>query len=176
GTVSCSGCCSKLGTAGDDVCCPCGCAVAGRTARLAASKVEAPLRQEVSGDLESLLVQAAREREELLQEQLGAARRGECSESDDGDERRKKEPKKNVKANNRSNFTHFRNKNFAPRLPSHGGTLDSGNGDKDRQSNDEDEYETHEELTQQTGRRKNKRKGARRKDDEATATQPAGTP
>lgn len=67
-------------------------------------------------DLEALLAEAAKERERMEQERrreeaaLAQARSEELQEK-----RSKRERKKNVKANNRSNFTHFRNKDFAPR-------------------------------------------------------------
>ncbi|RNF26999.1 TatD-related deoxyribonuclease [Trypanosoma conorhini] len=125
GTATCGGCGAKIGTAGKDVCCPCGCIISGLTARLAASKLEAPVQRGVSGGLEELLLQAAREREQLLQEELEAAQRGGVEE---GGEKKRKEPKKNVKANNRSNFTHFRNKNFAPRQQSESEKVSGGGG------------------------------------------------
>nr|CCC89734.1 conserved hypothetical protein [Trypanosoma congolense IL3000] len=109
-TVSCGGCGSKLGSAADSCSCPCGCTIAGTTARLVAAKVEAPIAPRAGGDLDELLLEAAREREML---QLEAVQGGD--DAADEERRKAKEPKKNVKANNRSNFTHFRNKNFAPK-------------------------------------------------------------
>ncbi|KAI5687382.1 TatD related DNase [Leishmania braziliensis] len=67
-------------------------------------------------DLEALLVEAAKERERLVQERLREEEAREQARSEELQEKRsKREKKKNVKANNRSNFTHFRNKDFAPR-------------------------------------------------------------
>ncbi|CAJ1005437.1 putative TatD related DNase [Leishmania naiffi] len=67
-------------------------------------------------DLEALLVEAAKERERLVRERLREEEAREQARSEELQEKRsKREKKKNVKANNRSNFTHFRNKNFAPR-------------------------------------------------------------
>ncbi|CBH09934.1 hypothetical protein, conserved [Trypanosoma brucei gambiense DAL972] len=125
-TVSCGGCGSKLGTAADDCSCPCGCVIAGTTARLAATKVEAPIGRKAGGDLDELLLEAAREREQLLLERETAGHGCGSDSDDDGEGKRKvKEAKKNVKTNNRSNFTHFRNKNFAPKQ--HRGHHDGSN-------------------------------------------------
>ncbi|KAG5511936.1 hypothetical protein JKF63_07761 [Porcisia hertigi] len=67
-------------------------------------------------DLEALLAEAARERERVEQERLLQEAARERARNEELQEKRsKRDRKKNVKANNRSNFTHFRNKDFAPR-------------------------------------------------------------
>ncbi|KAH8605527.1 putative TatD related DNase [Trypanosoma vivax] len=108
-SVSCSGCGAKLGTASENCSCACGCTVHGLTARLVASRVEPPVDKARGTNLEELLLQAAREREGL------ATAVDDQTEAEGGTKQRTRGPKKNVKANNRSNFTHFRNKNFAPK-------------------------------------------------------------
>ncbi|CCW61453.1 unnamed protein product [Phytomonas sp. EM1] len=60
---------------------------------------------------EALLEQATREREELERERAEA----ETHLDDSKASKKRKTGKKNVKANNKSNFTHFRNKDFTPR-------------------------------------------------------------
>lgn len=67
-------------------------------------------------DLEALLAAAAAERARVEAERLREEAAQAQARSDELQEKRsKREKKKNVKANNRSNFTHFRNKDFAPR-------------------------------------------------------------
>ncbi|CBZ31314.1 hypothetical protein, conserved [Leishmania donovani] len=67
-------------------------------------------------DLEALLAEAAKERERMEQERLREEAAQAQARSEELQEKRsRRERKKNVKLNNRSNFTHFRNKDFAPR-------------------------------------------------------------
>ncbi|KPA73421.1 hypothetical protein ABB37_09865 [Leptomonas pyrrhocoris] len=67
-------------------------------------------------DLEALLAEAAQERERVERERLREeAARAQARSEELHERRNRREKKKNVKANNRSNFTHFRNKDFAPR-------------------------------------------------------------
>ncbi|GET85579.1 hypothetical protein, conserved [Leishmania tarentolae] len=91
--------------------------------------------------LEALLAEAAKEREQMEQERLREEAALAQARSDELQERRSKRgKKKNVKANNRSNFTHFRNKDFAPRPSKQGplthqrdvaGILEGGSSDPD---------------------------------------------
>ena len=76
--------------------------------RITPSKVEVV---DANVSLEDLQRKALAEAERFQQEAEDAEN---ASDSED-DGKRKKEHKKNVKTNNRSNFTHFRNKNFAPK-------------------------------------------------------------
>lgn len=71
---------------------------------------------DVKRDLEALLAEAAKERERMEQERLREEAGLAQARSEELQQKRsRRERKKNVKANNRSNFTHFRNKDFAPR-------------------------------------------------------------
>jgi Tat protein secretion system quality control protein TatD with DNase activity len=83
----------------------------------APATVVAGLRDaKAKADLEALLAEAAKERERVEQErQREEAARVQARNEELQEKRSKRAPKKNVKANNRSNFTHFRNKDFAPR-------------------------------------------------------------
>jgi Tat protein secretion system quality control protein TatD with DNase activity len=100
--VVCGSCGGKLGTVIKNPVCPCGSTLEGSTMRIIPSRVEI-VDEALSVD--DLLRQARDELEER-------------SSTDDLEDKpsergRKKEPKKNVKANNKSNFTNFRNKSFA---------------------------------------------------------------
>eukprot|EP00796_Vickermania_ingenoplastis_P001435 gene1435-831_t len=87
-----------------------------------ATRVEAALgtaaapHRDDEDELSKLLRQAALEREEIERER----EREEAQRAQDLLEQKKlikRVPKKNVKANNRSNFTHFRNKDFGKSVP-----------------------------------------------------------
>ncbi|CUG92521.1 DNase, putative [Bodo saltans] len=103
--VTCAGCGGKMGSVADDAPCPCGAVMDGTTARIIASRVEL-IRSDV--DDANLLALAQQEREK--QENASS------SESDESDPAKRKDKKLNVKANNRSNMSHYRNKNWAPGL------------------------------------------------------------
>lgn len=107
-SVNCSGCSCKMGTAAVDAPCPCGATLVGSTARIIASRVE--LFDSAVTD-QDLLSRAERERDEQVQKQEDDSESGS-----DGGKSRKKKPKQNVKANNRSNMSHYRNKNWTPGL------------------------------------------------------------
>ncbi|KAG5488049.1 hypothetical protein LSCM4_08274 [Leishmania orientalis] len=86
-------------------------------------------------DLELLLAEAAKERAQMERERLREEAAREQARSEELLERRlRREKKTNVKANNRSNFTHFRNKNFAPRQRQQvrGGDLGMGDDARER--------------------------------------------
>jgi Tat protein secretion system quality control protein TatD with DNase activity len=104
--VSCGGCGGKMGSVANEAPCPCGAVMDGVTARIIASRVEL-IRSDV--DDENLLTLARLEREK--QENASSS---ESEGSDSGAKR--KDKKLNVKANNRSNMSHYRNKNWAPGL------------------------------------------------------------
>ncbi|KAG5508351.1 hypothetical protein JIQ42_08275 [Leishmania sp. Namibia] len=85
-------------------------------------------------DLELLLAEAAKERAQMERERLREETAREQARSEELLERRlRREKKTNVKANNRSNFTHFRNKNFAPRQRQQVRGADVGMGDDARE-------------------------------------------
>lgn len=98
-----------MGSVGVDAACPCGTVMCGSTCRVVASRVD---RVNPTATNEDLLSRAANERETIAQP---GDSDGESGSDDDG-KRRKRKPKQNVKANNRSNMSHFRNKNWAPGL------------------------------------------------------------
>lgn len=102
--VTCSGCGGKMGSVASSASCPCGAVMDGITARIIASRVEL-LRKDV--DDENLLALAREERD---------AQPISSSDSECGGQSSKRKAKLNVKANNRSNMSHYRNKNWAPGL------------------------------------------------------------
>lgn len=82
----------------------------------AATAVAGNIDRDAKRDLEALLAEAAQERQRVEEERLREeAAREQARSAELQEKRNKREKKKNVKANNRSNFTHFRNKDFAPR-------------------------------------------------------------
>lgn len=95
---------------------------------------------EKDAELERLLLEAALEREQIEKEKEMEAIKA-AEEQELMKRQNKRAPKKNVKANNRSNFTHFRNKDFGKNLPSGKGTGDarSSNPDLLSSSSDSDE-------------------------------------
>jgi Tat protein secretion system quality control protein TatD with DNase activity len=102
--VLCQGCGGKMGSVAMNAPCPCGAVMEGTTARIIASRVEL-LRQDVED--EHLLALAKEERETQPES---------SSDSDSGANPSRRKMKQNVKANNRSNMSHYRNKNWAPGL------------------------------------------------------------
>ncbi|KPI84192.1 hypothetical protein ABL78_6750 [Leptomonas seymouri] len=93
----------------------------------AATAVAGLTDDEAKRDLEAVLAEAAKERERVEEERLREeAERAQARSRELQEKRSKHAKKKNVKANNRSNFTHFRNKDFAPRQrkPGHQPALD----------------------------------------------------
>ena len=114
--VLCRGCDCKMGTVAYEASCPCGARMDGNTVRIIASRVEAT--EDALTDQE-LLARAAEERVRNINEQAAE----DQMESDDDDDKRKRKPKLNVKMNNRSNMSNFRNKNFAPGLLAQTDTL-----------------------------------------------------
>lgn len=103
--ITCSGCGGKMGSTAEEAPCPCGAVMDGTTARIIASRVEL-IRSDV--DDENLLALAREERE--------THENASSTESDGSDTGASKRKKQNVKANNRSNMSHYRNKNWAPGL------------------------------------------------------------
>ncbi|CCW68864.1 unnamed protein product [Phytomonas sp. Hart1] len=70
-------------------------------------------KEKDTDDFQALLEQAALEREEIERDQIKAEEY--LYQDTNKTSKKRKEGKKNVKANNRSNFSHFRNKDFVPR-------------------------------------------------------------
>ena len=103
----CAGCECKMGTIAHETTCPCGARMEGATVRITASRVEA--MEDALTDQE-LLARAAEERTRNIKERAAEA----AAESSDDDDKKKRKPKANVKQNNRSNMSNFRNKNFTP--------------------------------------------------------------
>ncbi|KAG5486984.1 hypothetical protein CUR178_08412 [Leishmania enriettii] len=96
--------------------------------------VAGPTDSDAKRDLELLLAEAAKERAQMERERLREEAAREQARSEELLERRlRRERKTNVKANNRSNFTHFRNKNFAPRQRQQVRGADVGMGDDARE-------------------------------------------
>lgn len=137
----CAQCGAKLGVVRVDGPCACGATLPGVTLRLQANRVElnscagtvesaggVPLRKaaahrhadpaapaEAEDELDTLLAAAALERERLAEEREAAEMEAQAQAAHESARKKaQREKKKNVKANNRSNFTHFRNKDFAP--------------------------------------------------------------
>ncbi|CAD2222677.1 hypothetical protein AGDE_15927 [Angomonas deanei] len=130
------------------------------------------VNHELKGDkeLQAILLQAARERELLEKEQQMQQEKEEALLQMENEQQKLKnrKEKKNVKANNRSNFTHFRNKNFAPKgsHPNGSGSDSESDGEEEPHGTPKPEEHDKEESEDDTHQHENtmaKKKGKKNK-------------